>query len=207
MNLNDVFNLPEKQWTPKGQEVAASILSVGQQKEDQYGYKQPIVLTDITGASQELMVQSKFVDGLIRPEEKDKTMMWICKWYAGKYGKKLVGYTTTPRNTALPQTPTPQPATTPSVQSGVPSIFAPAGMPPQAPQQPLQTPNARQRVDGTPDWDAIAEGKVRNSVVCAYIQRGSEPDIGCVKYWVDYIMNGTAPTPPQQPIPDDEIPF
>lgn len=95
---------------------------------------------------------------------------------------------------------------------------------PQAAQSPnasqgqqgssLPTPNYTQDhapagYDGTiqkeePDWDAIARGKVRNSVICAYIATGKEPIIEQVDYWVQYIMTGHAPVPPAKAtdIPD-----
>ncbi|MHC4397937.1 MAG: hypothetical protein ACYS1A_20025, partial [Planctomycetota bacterium] len=51
-----------------------------------------------------------------------------------------------------------------------------------------------------PDWDAIAEGKVRHGLVCAGIQSGQLkiggiPDI---LYWAEFIVNGKAPLPPAQ---------
>jgi hypothetical protein len=42
----------------------------------------------------------------------------------------------------------------------------------------------------TPDWEKIAEGKVRHGVVCAYLQGGREPEISDVLYWTKFIMTG-----------------
>jgi hypothetical protein len=189
MNLNDVFNLPEKQWTPKNDPVAASILSVGQQKEDQYGYKQPIVLTDISGASHELTVQTKYVDGLIRPDEVGKSMMWLCKWYSGKQGKKLVGYTTTARK-----------ATTPVINTQTPTHAARAVCPSQMPAQQLDDAASAYQSE----QNDKARGMVRHGVVCAYITTGAEPVVGQCEYWVEYIMTGKAPPPPGQ-VPNEPI--
>ena len=147
MNLIDVFNLPEKTWTPKDNQVAASILSVGQPKNDQYGYKQPIVLTDITGASQELTVQTKYDDGLIQSNEVGQAKMWICKWYQGKFGKKLVGYTTTKR----PITPQSQQGCQQAVQ------------PPRQPAAQLDAAAANY----AEEKKQTATGMVRHGVVCA----------------------------------------
>ena len=50
--------------------------------------------------------------------------------------------------------------------------------------------------DIKPDWDAIARGKVRNSVACALLSRNGvvnkiEKDIiEIMETWVNYIMNG-----------------
>ena len=181
MNLNDVFNLPEKQWTPKGMEVTATVKTIAPAQENgQYGWKQKVMLVDATGAAVIMTVQSKFEDGLIRHDEIGKTMQWMAKWYAGRESKVLCGYTTSPRDTSKPDVAPPP-------------------------------PDNRTKLDNTPDWDSIAEGKVRHGLVCAYIQSGSEPDIDRVKYWVAYIMTGTAPLvqddDSRQFIPDDEIPF
>ena len=67
---------------------------------------------------------------------------------------------------------------------------------PQAPQQAAQEPK--------PDWDAIAQGKVRHGLVCAYLAAGKEFGkdfkLGDIDYWAEFIMTGKAPLPAgQQP--------
>jgi hypothetical protein len=83
-------------------------------------------------------------------------------------------------------------------------------------QQPRQQPPQGRQQANQPDWDKIAEGKVRNSVVCAFISNGVEPPIEAVKKWTDYIMTGALPqpTPNEQPnyndqrqLDEDGIPF
>jgi hypothetical protein len=87
--------------------------------------------------------------------------------------------------------------------------------PPQAPQQAAQGTQVKE-----PDWDAIAEGKVRHGLVCAYIQGGTEPLIDNLEKWKTYIMTGHHPdkvaepdqsiTEPEQQTqtnPEDDIPF
>ena len=58
---------------------------------------------------------------------------------------------------------------------------------PQQPQQQSYHPVEKKE----PDWDKIAEGKVRSIVVCAGIQSGQ---LKCatpaaVDYWTDFVMN------------------
>jgi hypothetical protein len=70
-------------------------------------------------------------------------------------------------------------------QSDAPKVTGRPQSTPQTPQKPLQPTNDK------PDWDAIAEGKVRHGVVCAFIAAGKfEVDISIVEYWVRYIMDG-----------------
>lgn len=76
--------------------------------------------------------------------------------------------------------------------------------PQQGAQQPLPQPNARNKANGQPDWDAIAEGKVRCNVICAIMSAGSDPDAVYVNKWVKYIMTGQFPP---QDIPSDDVPF
>ncbi|KKN22340.1 hypothetical protein LCGC14_0916060 [marine sediment metagenome] len=178
MLISQVLNLPEKTWTPDNDPVTAMLMSVGPSKNDQYGYKQKVVLKDDTQASTEITVQTKFADGLMTENMIGTTARWRCKWFGSQYqGNQIVGYTLD----KMPQASTSQPA------------------PPQAPQAPPTSPqqtNARNKPNGQPDWDAIAEGKVRHGVVCACLQSGKEPDIGACDYWVRYIIDGKAPLPP-----------
>ena len=71
-------------------------------------------------------------------------------------------------------------------------VQAPPQQPQQAPPQAARSFNAQ----SPPDWDAIAAGKVRHGVVCAYLQGGKEPDLGRVLYWTDFIITGNVPLPP-----------
>lgn len=75
-----------------------------------------------------------------------------------------------------------------------------------APQQPATEPKV--------DWDAIAKGKTRCSIACAYIASGKEPEIKLVDYWLEYIMTGQAPMPPAKttteqtaPSSDSDVPY
>lgn len=70
-----------------------------------------------------------------------------------------------------------------------------------APPQPQQgTQQARQPVKPKePDWDAIAEGKVRHGLVCAYIQGGLKLSLEDLEKWKTYIMTGHHPDNVAQP--------
>ena len=63
--------------------------------------------------------------------------------------------------------------------------------PAQGTNQSYNTPQGKKE----PDWDAIARGKVRNSVVCAFIGAPIDamPSIKDMEYWVNYIMTGIDP--------------
>lgn len=70
----------------------------------------------------------------------------------------------------------------------------------QGPQQAAQ----RTQANGQPNWDAIAEGKVRCNVICAIMSAGSAPEPTYVNKWVKYIMTGQFPP---EDIPSNDIPF
>ncbi|MCK5016922.1 MAG: hypothetical protein KAS32_07600 [Candidatus Peribacteraceae bacterium] len=75
--------------------------------------------------------------------------------------------------------------------------------PQQAPSRPAQGTNYQQPAPQgkkEPNWDAIARGKVRNSVVCAFIGAPIDamPSIKDMEYWVDYIMTGIDPNQSKQ---------
>lgn len=82
-----------------------------------------------------------------------------------------------------------------------PAMRQPAPVTPPSPQQaPPESPK--------PDWDAIAEGKVRTLLVGAAIESGQIKIAGVLDlgYWVGYCMTGRAPLPPSKiPEPDKSI--
>lgn len=77
-----------------------------------------------------------------------------------------------------------------------------------APQKPQQAPSHEPQ-QPKPDWDAIAEGKVRHGVICALLNShpiNEMPKICDIEYWVNYIITGRAPLPPSKiPEPDPDI--
>jgi hypothetical protein len=64
---------------------------------------------------------------------------------------------------------------------------------PSLPQQPLTPPITREPLEA-PDWEKIAEGKVRNSVITSQIQYGGldslKGQLPKVERVVSYIMTG-----------------
>ncbi|KKN75906.1 hypothetical protein LCGC14_0376140 [marine sediment metagenome] len=54
-----------------------------------------------------------------------------------------------------------------------------------------------------PDWDAIAEGKVRHGLVCAAIESNQLvcKDVSDLDYWKKYVMTGTVPAETVDDIP------
>jgi hypothetical protein len=56
--------------------------------------------------------------------------------------------------------------------------------------QPTQPPQQHGQNGKGPDWDAIAEGKVRHGIVCAAIQSGQINITGIddIKTWTDFVM-------------------
>lgn len=81
---------------------------------------------------------------------------------------------------------------------------------PALPQPGPGTPPApnRQNLEEKPDWDKIAEGKVRTLLTSAAIESGQLGITGVrdLDYWLKYCMTGTAPLPPSKiPEPDKSI--
>jgi len=79
-----------------------------------------------------------------------------------------------------------------------PPLERPASLSPRTPMVTATPTPQNPAGDGftpttkTPDWDAIAEGKVRHGVVCAMIEAGKtkEEIYQDVPGYVDYIMHG-----------------
>lgn len=174
MRLSDVLNLAEKTYTPKGNGVQGKILSVGAVKQDGEWYNQPVMLVGLDNTQSLIDHSSKYPDGMLNQSHVGKDSTWRLKWWMNNKLQKqmLTGY---------PEIKIP----------GEPSQTAQA--PPVAPQN---APQPAQATNSTPDWDAIAEGKVRHGVVCAFIVAGhAEVDISAVDYWVRYIIDGTVNAP------------
>lgn len=72
----------------------------------------------------------------------------------------------------------------------------PSSQPAQATNYQPPAPQGKKE----PNWDAIARGKVRNSVVCAFIGAPIDamPSINDMEYWVNYIMTGIDPNQSKQ---------
>ncbi|KKM25500.1 hypothetical protein LCGC14_1594410 [marine sediment metagenome] len=181
MLLQEVYQLPEKQWTPDANPVAATLTVVGQYSTDQYGFKQPVQLKDDQGVSSEVVVQSKYEKGLMNPSMVGNRVRWRLKWYQGSQKQVIVGYCLD----KIPSSP------------GL--ALQPASALPQTPNT-SNTPQPR-------DYDAENKGKVRTQFVKAAIiakQIVIGPDhIGDLNYWTEYAMTGNAPLPPERQHPGD----
>lgn len=75
--------------------------------------------------------------------------------------------------------------------------------PRQALPQPQQGPQPPRQSTKAPDWDAIAEGKVRHGLVCANIESGGILTLAELEDWKTYIMTGHHPN--NVPVPDQSI--
>ena len=187
MQLSDVIKLQEKTWTQKGNGVQAVINAVHKATQGQYNWKQPVNITDLTGNTMDITFETEYPDSLLNQSDVGKRAVWRLKWWSGRHGQNISGYVETQLNEAgqpekwqLPQ----------GSQTTPPSA-------PQNPQNRPQRPNVPQGKE-TPDWDAIAKGKVRHGIVCAGIQAGtlvckSIPDID---FWAEYIVTGIEPMSP-----------
>lgn len=64
--------------------------------------------------------------------------------------------------------------------------------------------------NGEPDWDKIAEGKVRNNIVVAFITKGVNltPEVITeINKWVEYVMKGKVNFDYQEDTETENIPF
>jgi len=178
MRLTDVYNLSEKTYTPKGNGVQGKILSVGPAAQKNGWWNQAVMLKGIDNTQCLIDHSSQYPDTMLNQSHVGKDSTWRLKWWFNKNQQKkiMTGY--------------------PEVKiEGEGDIFNqenPA-VPYDAPQT---TRNAPQQANSTPDWDAIAEGKVRHGVVCAFIQAGVvELDYDIVERITKYIMTGQVPAP------------
>ena len=76
--------------------------------------------------------------------------------------------------------------------------------PQQAPSQPAQGTNYQQPATQgkkEPDWDAIAEGKVRHGILCAMLQGGISVDYPEVLRHTVFVMTGIDPDSVPDPHP------
>ena len=195
MQLSDVLKLQEKTWTQKGNGVNAVINKCSAAKQDQYAWKQPVNVTDLTGNTMDITFETKYPESLLNQNHIGKRAMWRLKWWTGKRGQGISGYVENQLNDAG------QPE-----NWQLPAVLQPPHNQQQAPQQvaePTNVPQDTPQANKPPDWDAIAEGKVRHGVVCAYISARFKPEIKEVERWVRYIITGIDPN--TVPDPDSSI--
>jgi len=190
MLLGEILQLPAKTWCPDANPVMATLTVVGEYKQGQYGFEQPIQLKDDSGVSSEVVCQSKYEKGLMAPNMVGVRARWRLKWFQGRAKQVIVGYCLD-KITVSGQAP-------PFTQAQQAPQAAP--QPQQAPPQPAQRPNVPQ----PRDYDAENRGKCRYGMVCACIQSGQivirgDTNAGAIEdlnWWVDYAMTGLTPLPP-----------
>ena len=81
--------------------------------------------------------------------------------------------------------------TPPQAQQGVQQLY-------QRPNAPQTLPQGKKE----PDWDAIAEGKVRHGILCAMLQGGIEVNYEEVLQHTVFVMTGKDPNAIPDPHPD-----
>lgn len=149
MNIQDIFNSPEKQWV----DVNFHVINVGQSKPGKFDQiEQSVGIKDESGQVDKLKIQTKYESGLLDNSDANQQLPFKVKWVQFRDGPQLIGYTTKPR----------QMGDTASQTGNTPPLGSTAPQPALTAPQPAQGP----------DWDAIAEGKVRCNILSAAIQSG-----------------------------------
>ena len=197
MNILDVLKLPQKTWTPNNNGVQANIKSVTDAKKDnQFGWKQPVNIVDLTGYEASITFQTQYPESLLTAANVGQPATWRLKWYSSHGKSFIVGYPTT--------------------------IAKPTQNAQQAPQNAPQSTNAPEKVD----WDAKDLRNARMNalnnatamlVACAEVSKNIATWLGIDKIkqtaseFVDYIYNGLGAEPPsygsqRNPVNEDEEP-
>ena len=196
MNILDVLKLPQKTWTPNNNGVQANIKSVTDAKKDnQFGWKQPVTIVDLTGYEANITFQTQYPESLLTAANVGQPATWRLKWYSSHGKSFIVGYPTT--------------------------IAKPTQNAQQAPQNAPQSTNAPEKVD----WDAKDLRNARMNalnnatamlVACAEVSNNIATWLGIDKIkqtaseFVDYIYNGLGAEPPgygsqRNPVPESDF--
>lgn len=192
MQLSDVLKLQEKTWTQKGNGVNAVINSIHKANQGQYNWKQPVNVTDLAGNTMDITFETEYPESLLDQKHIGKRAIWRLKWWIGRRGQSISGYPEIQLNEAG------QPE-----KWQLPPVLQ---TPPQAQQdvqQPPQATKAPPALNNTPDWDAIAEGKVRTQFIKAGIISNQ---LKCktlqdILAWTTFAMTGKDPSTIPDPDP------
>ncbi len=190
MQLSDVLKLQEKTWTAKGNGVNAVINTVHKATQGNYGWQQPVNITDLAGTTMDISFQTEYPESLLTQNHVGKRAIWRLKWWKGRRGQNISGYP----EQQLAEDGQPEKWQLPAVLQTPQNQQQAPPQTPQATKAPQPTPQANK----PPDWDAIAEGKVRHGVVCALLSSRSleaMPVTEKIDYWVNYIITGKVPDP------------
>ena len=188
MRLSDVLLQPEKTYTPKGNGVQGKILAVGVVTTKGEWHSQPVTLQGIDNTKANITHSSKHPDSMLNQSHIGKDSTWRLKWWMNnnQQRQEITGYPESKIPGEASMTNLPNPA----VPYNDPNAGFAGPPPPQS--VPYPNPTARTIVQDKPDWDAIAEGKVRHGVVCAFISAGKfDVEVNVVDYWVRYIIDGS----------------
>ena len=189
MQLNDVLKLQEKQWTQNGNGVQAVINVVHKAGEDKFGWKQPVNITDLTGLTIDIILQTKYPESLLTQDHIGKNALWRLKWWKSRGGQSISGYV----ETQLDASGTPIPWQLPQGNAS-----------PQAPQnqqqdvqqatQPTNAPqNVQMRMPDTYAYPVTPETSNRMARVVfieAMLRNGQKPLLSYVTELVDYARTG-----------------
>lgn len=191
MQLSDVLKLQEKTWTQKGNGVNAVINTVHKAKQGQYGWKQPVNVTDLTGATMDITFETEYPESLLTQAHVGKRAIWRLKWWKGRGSQNISGYPEQQLD-----------------EAGQPEKWQlPAALqPPQNVQQPAQVTNPPQsiqlRMPDTYAYPVTPEtGKrmARCLFIEAMLRNGQKPLLSYVDELVKYAMTGVdvsnTPTP------------
>lgn len=184
MQLSDVLKLPEKTWTQKGNGVNAVINTVHKANQGNYGWQQPVNITDLTGNTMDITFETEYPESLLSQDHVGKRAIWRLKWWKGRRGQSISGYP----EQQLDEAGQPE-------KWQLPSALQTPPQPQQGVQQPAQATKTPQAQNNTPDWDAIAEGKVRTQFIKAGI---ISKQLKCetlqdILSWTTFAMTGVDP--------------
>lgn len=180
MQLSDVLKLQEKTWTQKGNGVNAVINTVHKATQGKFNWKQPVNVTDLTGAIMDITFETEYPESLLSQAHVGKRAIWRLKWWKGRGGQNISGYP----EQQLDEAGQPE-------KWQLPTALQPPQNPQQAPQQPAQPTNSPQSVQlrmpdtyaypVTPETQArmarCAAGEASSRIVAAMIKRQTEPVI------------------------------
>ncbi len=199
MQLSDVLKLPEKTWTQKGNGVNAVINTVHKANQGNYGWQQPVNITDLTGTTMDISFQTEYPESLLSQDHIGKRAIWRLKWWKGRRGQSISGYP----EQQLDEAGQPE-------KWQLPSALQTPPQPQESVQQPAQATklpqNVQMRMPDTyayPVTPETADRMARAVVIEAMLRSGRKPLLSYVTELVDYIRTGIDIA--NVPDPDQEI--
>ncbi len=199
MQLGDVLKLQEKTWTQKGNGVNATINTVHKASQGKYSWKQPVNVTDLTGATMDITFETEYPESLLGQQHIGKRAIWRLKWWKGWGGQNISGYP----EQQLDEAGQPE-------KWQLPTVLQPPQNTQQAPLLSAQATNAPQNVDmRMPDTYAYpvtpetSRRMARAVVITAMLRSGQKPLLSYAEELVEFIVSGLDVS--KVPDPDAEI--